>query len=238
MRFADIVARFSPPPPSVVAIAQASGQSTIKLAITRNWRNALEAINTKLDGAHEERTRLVESRRALLLAAVEGEEGANARLAKVERELADHDRHIAQLRDAGELARGRDDAEREAAAAAEYKRLKAEWEQRNADLRQLAEHADALASKTAAAFVELASKAEHQARSAPVELHGFPADRPLGHGRATTATRNVLARHGLEWAHSGLFRWPEPPLITEVIDTGITWAKAEVERAESRKNFT
>jgi hypothetical protein len=237
MNFAAIVARFTPTP-STAAIAAASGQSVVKLTITQNWKQAMEAIATKLDIAHGKRTELVEARRALLLDAAQGDDGANAKLRKTENEIADIDRGIAQLRDANDLARERDDAEREAAAAAEYKRLKAEWDQRNADMRQLAEHADALASKTAAAFLELASKAEAQARSAPVELHGFPADRPLGHGRATTATRNVLARHGLEWAHSGLFRWPEPPTIVEVIDAGIEWASAEVRRAEHRKNVT
>ncbi len=235
MRIADIVSRFTSPPPSTVAIAQASGQSTIRLSLTRNWKLAMTIIAEKLDTAHAKRTELVEARRALLLDAVQGEPGADPKLRKIENEIADLDRSVAQLRDANTLARERDDAEREAAAAAEYKRLKAEWEQRNADMRQLAEHADALASKAAAAFIELADKAEAQARSAPVELYGFPADRPLGQGRTASAVRNVLARHGLDWARSGFFRWPDPPLIVEVIDAGITWAKYEVDRIESRK---
>ncbi len=236
MNFSAIVARFAPPPPSVAKIAAAAGQSTIKLSFTRNWKQAMELIAEKLDTAHSERTRLVGNRRALLLDAVQGEAGADAKLAKVERELADQDRQIAQLRDANALARERDDAEKAAAAIADYARRKTEWEQRNVDLLQLAEQADALANKAAAAFVELADKAEEQARTAPVELHGFPSERPLGLGRAETAARHAFAAAGAQWAWNTPFRWPAPPSISETIASGLEWARAEVERGEHRKN--
>jgi hypothetical protein len=232
MRFSDIVARFSPPPPSVAAIAQASGQSVIKLSLTRNWKLAMELIATKLDAAHGRRTELVEARRALLLDAAQGDDGANAKLAKVERDLADLDRTVGQLRDANDLARERDDAEKAAEAIAEHKRKVAAWEAGNEDTILHAENVDALAAKFAAALVELRDKVEHQARSCPVELQGSPSDRPLGRGRTEAAAQMNLAANGLAWAWRGLLPWKpeERPSAATVVRDGVEWARLMLTR--------
>ncbi len=237
MNFSAIVARFAPPPPSVAKIAAAAGQSTIKLAITRDWKHAMELIAERLDAAHSERTRLIENRSALLLDAVQGEPGADARLAKVEREIADIDRQIAQLRDANVLARERDDAEKAAAAAATYAHRKSEWTARNGDVAQLAADVDSLAVKLGTRYAELRKMIEQQVTSCPV-----PIDGALGTGGPLDATRVEsviliqLALAGLRGAWRYELPWKDFPTAAGTVSDGIAWVNLRLEQAEHRKN--
>ncbi len=237
MNFSAIVARFAPPPPSVAKIAAAAGQSTIKLSFTRNWKQAMELIAEKLDTAHSERTRLVENRRALLLDAVQGEPGADAKLAKVERELADQDRQIAQLRDANALARERDDAEKAAEAVADYKRRKAEWTARNEDVAQIAADVDNLTVKLGTRSAELRKMIVQQVTSSPV-----PIDGALGTGGPLDATRVEsviliqLALAGLRGAWRYELPWKDFPTAAGTVSDGIAWVNMVIEQAEHRKN--
>ena len=112
----------------------------------------------------------------------------------------------------------------------------ARWERDAEALAGLAERGDARARETAEIFNELAAKAEALARSAPVPLSGFPSDRPLGFGRASVAARHALAAAGIDWAWMTPFRWPAPPSISETIASGLSWARAEIERTNPHKN--
>lgn len=238
MNFGALVRRFAPTP-STVAIAEASGQSVITLALTRNWKVAMSLISEKLDVAHVKRRELVEARRALLLAAVEGDDSANAKLRKVENDLADHDRHIARLQDARVLAEERDEAEQAAAAAAERVRAVAAWEAGNEEMIQLAESADALAAKLAAVTIELAAKADTQASTTPKKIsdHDRGAS-PLGSGRVMVAVQMQLAENGLRWAWQGPLPWKDRPSAASVVRTGIDWVRGEIARADRRNNVT
>lgn len=235
MNFAALVSRFASAAPAAAVVARASGQSAIALAITRNWKAQMKAIDEKLDTLHARRGELVGQRRDLLLAAVEGDDGAQTKLGRIERDLADTDREVARLHDARAIAADLEEGERAAEAEAARKRQRAAWDAGNARLLELAAEADAVARKAGEVFKALVETTERQAQDCPVDLGPHSHERPLGLGRAESAFRMEMAKHGAPWAWRAM-PWPAPPSIEPTIRAGVEWAAAEVERANARKH--
>jgi len=192
----------------------------------------LSKIEKRLDELHERRTGLVADRRShLVVGILEDDPDAKKKLTAAERDLADVDRDISRAQDAKALAEEMAAVEREAEAAAAYKRDVAAWEAANAEMLELAAKADERAREDTEMFVRLANMAESQARSCPVPLGGHADVRPLGLGRTMTAIQIAFAKNGLPWARYNIVvPWQPVPGAAETITTGIAWARGEMRR--------
>jgi len=237
VRIGDLIGRMVPTP-ATATIARAADQSTVALALTRNWRHALQTIAEKIDGKEAARADLVAKRRDLLVQELDGEPAAAKELTRVETEIAAVDRDLARLRDARGLAAERTEADETAArrqAAADAMRA---WESGNTELQALAERADELARLAADAFLKAADAAERQAAACPVPLDGAPSDRPLGQGRIAHAIQTQMAVAGVGFARSGIgfmpWREADVPTAKSTVAAGLAWARAEIQRRGAR----
>jgi hypothetical protein len=219
--------------PSIAKVAGAAGLSVLGLALSDDWGAAVESIARKIDAAETKRADLSSQRSELLLGSDE------TALTRVENEIAAIDRELFRLRDARDLAAERAKRQAEAEAREAYGRALVAWEAGNAEMSELAEETGALLAKAAARCVELTEMAERQAKTCPVELPGYSDVRPLGAGRTVTALQTLFAKAGVSWARHGIIvPWQAVPSLGETIKDGIEWARAEVQRAEHRKNVT
>jgi hypothetical protein len=236
MRLGDLLARVTPTP-AVATIARAADQSTVALALTRNWKTAMQTIAEKIDGKEATRADLVAQRRDMLLLDLDGAADPKA-LARVETEIAAVDRDLSRLRDARGLAAERAETD----AAAEKRQAEAhalaKWEGGNAELQTLARRADDIAREAAGIYSRLAELAETQAATCPVELPGTQADRVLGAGRIEAAVKMTMAKAGATWAGRGLalsmLRPDELMTAESATANGIAWARAEIQRRGAR----
>ena len=237
MSLSNILERFRNPAPAVATVAAVTNESAIRMAFAPNWQRSISLVDEKLAELQTRRAKLQDERREVIVqATLNDDPAAKRKLDTVERAIAALDIDMARVGDARAVAADKLAEEQEAEARKQYAQDVARWERDAEALAALAERGDAQARAAAEVFKELATKAEALARSAPVPLHGFPADRPLGHGRASVAARHALAAGGLDWAWQTPFRWPLPPTISETVAAGVSWARSEIERANLRKN--
>ncbi len=236
MRIGDLIGRMVPTP-ATATIARAADQSTVALALTRNWRVALQSIAEKIDGKEAARADLVAQRRDMLLLDLDGAADPKA-LARVENDIAAVDRDLSRLRDARSLAAERAEIDEAAERRQAEAHALAKWEGGNAELQALAEHADDITREAAGVFTRLAELAEAQAAGCPIPLDGAPSDRPLGQGRVTHAIQVQLAFAGVGFARSGIgfmpWREADVPTAKSTVAAGLAWARAELARRGTR----
>jgi hypothetical protein len=220
---ADLVNRVARPAPAAVAVARASGESVLRVALAPDWSRSLIAIDQKLEDLTARRAGLLAERRDLLLDAIDGDGPAKAQVDKLDRALAALDIDLARVADARGVAAAKAAEDRAAAARRDHLTAVARFDSAVEALTAQAAALDRLTAEYARQVLALANASEAARRLCPGRLPLHPGDHMLGFDRTVTAIRRNLRAAGCAWAWSAEF--PAPPTIAATIAEGAAWAR-------------
>jgi hypothetical protein len=223
----DLVSRVARPAPAVVAVARASGESVLRVALAPDWSRSVIAIDQKLEDLTARRTGLLAERRDLLLDAIDGDGPARARLDKLDRALAALDTDLSRLSDARAVAASKAAEERAAAARRDHAAAIDRFNAAVETLERRAAELDKLTIDYAREVLAVANAAEEARRLCPGIPFVHPSDAVLSAERAHVAVRRNLRARGMGWAWNPP-EHPAPPSILDAVQDGAAWARAMI----------